>query len=204
MSPGRGTPPQSWKLAISGILRWQEPLPAAVASVKAFSVIPTRGCRSGGIALSLPCEGWQHLFGKQPHLPVNLIDPVIAEQPHVSKRAHQMVEPGLRKLFHRLGHGGHGAAQELMFFPKEPSVMFHGVRPDVRWHDTDELKRPIAAMGTNSGDAIFQLLGRHGPWDPPISQSCCSPERWGGHTSDQQFGATRLRRLWKACDVCKR
>jgi hypothetical protein len=39
----------------------------------------------------LPCEGWQHLLSKQPHLPVDLIDPVVAEQPHIPKGAHQMV-----------------------------------------------------------------------------------------------------------------
>lgn len=36
-------------------------------------------------------EGGQHLFRKQPHLPVNLVDPLVAEQPYIPKRAHQMV-----------------------------------------------------------------------------------------------------------------
>jgi hypothetical protein len=58
-----------------------------------------------------------------------------------------MVEPGLLKLLHHLGHCGHGAAQELMIFAKDSGVAFDGVRPNVRGHDTDELKRPIAAVG---------------------------------------------------------
>jgi hypothetical protein len=39
----------------------------------------------------LPDEGGQHLFRKQPHLPVDLIDPLVAEQPDIPKGAHQMV-----------------------------------------------------------------------------------------------------------------
>ena len=39
----------------------------------------------------LPDEGGQHLFRKQPHLPVDLIDPLVAEQPYIPKGAHQMV-----------------------------------------------------------------------------------------------------------------
>ena len=39
----------------------------------------------------LPDEGGQHFFRKQPHLPVDLIDPLVAEQPYVPKGAHQMV-----------------------------------------------------------------------------------------------------------------
>jgi hypothetical protein len=41
--------------------------------------------------LALTSEGWQHLNGKQSHLPINLIDSIVAEQPYVSKRAHQVV-----------------------------------------------------------------------------------------------------------------
>jgi hypothetical protein len=37
---------------------------------------------------------------KQPHLAVILIVPVVVEQPHIPKGAHQMVEPGLRELLH--------------------------------------------------------------------------------------------------------
>src|SRR5438128_2291363 len=91
-----------------------------------------------------------------------------------------------------------------MIFAKEPGVAFHGVRPDIRGHDTDELKRLIADIGAYSGDAIFQLLGRDGPRDPPVAESCRSSERWGSHASYQHLRATGLRRLWKACDVCKR
>ena len=39
----------------------------------------------------LPDEGGRRLFRKQPHLPVDLIDPLVAEQPYVPKGAHQMV-----------------------------------------------------------------------------------------------------------------
>lgn len=36
----------------------------------------------------LPDEGGQHLFRKQPHLPVDLIDLLVAEQPYIPKGAH--------------------------------------------------------------------------------------------------------------------
>ena len=45
---------------------------------------------TGGFCF-LPDEGGQHLFRKQPHLPVDLIDLLVAEQPYIPKGAHQMV-----------------------------------------------------------------------------------------------------------------
>src|SRR3989442_7772106 len=169
--------------------------------------LPTYGCarlcstRPDGI---LPGEGWQHLFRKQPHLPVDLIDLIVAKQPHIPKRADQMVYSSRLEFLHHLGYCGHGTAQELMIFPKDPDVVFSGVWPNVRGHDTDKLQIPVAAIGTDPGHTILQLLRRHGPWNPPVTQHGHASERWGGHAADEHGRATGLRRFREAGHIGKR
>ena len=60
-------------------------------TAQAHSLEAERCCRvMRGVCL-LPDEGGQHLFRKQPHLPIDLIDALVAEQPYIPKGAHQMV-----------------------------------------------------------------------------------------------------------------
>src|SRR5215475_6482114 len=91
-----------------------------------------------------------------------------------------------------------------MILSKDSDVAFSGMRPNVRWHDTDQFKIPVAAIGTEPGHAVFQLLGRHGPRDPPVTQRCRASERGWGHAADQELRATGLCRLRKAGNVGKR
>ena len=71
-----------------GSPRHGEPSPAAHALLRKSTGKHNISMRS---FCFLPDEGGQHLFRKQPHLPVDLIDPLVAEQPYIPKGAHQMV-----------------------------------------------------------------------------------------------------------------
>src|SRR5882724_9649200 len=72
---------------------WQEAArnPSRTAAAPRTAICSLFWHRGRGGCCLLPGEGWQHLCRKQPHLPVDLIDPVVTEQPHIPKRAHQMV-----------------------------------------------------------------------------------------------------------------
>src|SRR5207249_2275396 len=115
-----------------------------------------------------------------------------------------MVDSSRLELLHHLGYCGHGTAQELMILPKDPDVAFSGVWPNVHWHDTDKRKIPGAAIGPDPGHAVLQLLRRHGPGNPSVTQPCHASERWGGHAADEHWRATGLRRFREARHIGKR